>query len=150
MRGENPMVMARMRSGYAVIGDAQWLPGYCVLLSDVPGADHLTDLDWNSRARFLFDLALLGEAIETVCRPNGLRRINYEVLGNCLSVLHGHVFARYVWEPADKASGEISRYPSQLRNDPAHAYSDAAHGPLRAAITQELTRLVAEAYPIIL
>ncbi len=28
-RGENPMVLARMRSGYAVIGDTQFLPGYC-------------------------------------------------------------------------------------------------------------------------
>jgi hypothetical protein len=31
-RGENPMVMARMRSGFAVIGDTQHLPGYSLLL----------------------------------------------------------------------------------------------------------------------
>ena len=30
--GENPMVIAKMRSGFAVIGDTQFLPGYCVLL----------------------------------------------------------------------------------------------------------------------
>lgn len=30
-QGQNPMVLARMRSGYAVIGDVQFLPGYCVL-----------------------------------------------------------------------------------------------------------------------
>lgn len=32
-RGENPMVLAKMKSGFAVIGDTQFLPGYCVLLA---------------------------------------------------------------------------------------------------------------------
>jgi hypothetical protein len=31
-RGENPTVMVKMKSGFAVIGDNQFLPGYCVLL----------------------------------------------------------------------------------------------------------------------
>jgi diadenosine tetraphosphate (Ap4A) HIT family hydrolase len=82
LRGENPMVMARTRSGFAVIGDTQHLPGYSLLLTDDPAVDHLTDLDWERRAMFLFDLALLGEAVERACRPHGLRRLNYEVLGN--------------------------------------------------------------------
>jgi diadenosine tetraphosphate (Ap4A) HIT family hydrolase len=150
LRGENPMVMARMRSGFAVIGDTQWLPGYCVLLSDDPEADHLTDLEWPERARFLFDLALLGEAVERTCRPDGLRRVNYEVLGNSLGVLHGHVFARYEWEPADKALQEVGCYPTSIRNAPANAYSDAEHAPLRASITTELERLTAAAYPRLL
>lgn len=42
--GENPLVMAKLGSGYLVFGDTQHLPGYCVLLSDVDDADHLTDL----------------------------------------------------------------------------------------------------------
>ena len=58
LRGENPLVMARMRSGFAVIGDTQFLPGYSVLLADDPSANHLTDLDWPRRTQFLFDLAL--------------------------------------------------------------------------------------------
>ena len=32
-RGENPTVLARMRSGFAVMGDSQFLPGYCLLLA---------------------------------------------------------------------------------------------------------------------
>ena len=31
-RGENPYVIARMTSGWLVIGDIQPLPGYCLLL----------------------------------------------------------------------------------------------------------------------
>ena len=33
LRGENPTVLARLPGGFAVIGDVQWLPGYCVVLS---------------------------------------------------------------------------------------------------------------------
>jgi hypothetical protein len=35
-RGENPLVMARLRSGFAVVGDTQHLPGYSLLLTDDP------------------------------------------------------------------------------------------------------------------
>ncbi len=146
LRGENPLVMARMRSGFAVIGDTQHLPGYSLLLADDPTANHLTDLGWERRAAFLFDLSLLGESVERACRHAGLRRINYEVLGNTLPILHGHIHARYDWEPAEMAGGPVWRYPPDVRNDPACAYSDAKHGELRAAITAELQRLVEQAY----
>lgn len=145
-RGENPLVMARMRSGFAVIGDTQHLPGYSLLLTDDPSVNHLSDLDWKRRKEFLFDLSLLGEAVERACRGNGLRRINYEVLGNSIPVLHGHVHARYEWEPPDKIGGPVWRYPKDERNDPEHAYSDAKHGELRAAITAELQALIEQAY----
>jgi hypothetical protein len=36
--------------------------------------------------------------------------------------------------------------PKDLRNAPEHAYDDTQHGDLRAAITAELTRIMAEAY----
>ena len=145
-RGENPLVMARMRSGFAVIGDTQHLPGYSLLLTDDPAVDHLTDLDWEARKQFLFDLSLVGEAVERACRDRGLRRINYEVLGNGIPVLHGHVHPRYEWEPADKITGPVWRYPKELRNDAGYAYSDEKHGLLRSAITVELEALIERAY----
>ena len=146
LRGENPLVMARMRSGFAVIGDTQHLPGYSLLLTDDPSVNHLTDLDWERRKQFLFDLSLIGEAVQRACRENGLRRINYEVLGNSWPYLHGHVHARYEWEPRDKIGGPVWRYPRELRNAAEHAYDDARHGELRAAITAELQRVMDEAY----
>ena len=138
--------MARMSSGFAVIGDTQHLPGYSVLLTDDPTVNHLTDLDWARRKEFLFDLSLLGEAIHRACRTQDLRRINYEVLGNSLPVLHGHVHARYEWEPPDKIGGPVWRYPKEVRNDPACAYCDERHGDLRATITAELVELMSRAY----
>jgi diadenosine tetraphosphate (Ap4A) HIT family hydrolase len=145
-RGENPLVMARMRSGFAVIGDTQHLPGYSLLLTDDATVNHLSDLDWERRREFLFDLSLVGEALERACGPQGLRRINYEVLGNSLDFLHGHVHARYNWEPSDKIGGPVWRYAREVRNDPANAYSDERHGQLRAAITSELNDLIERAY----
>lgn len=59
-RGENPLVIARMRSGFAVIGDYQFMPGYCVLLAS-PQVDHLSDLPLPARTTFLVDMSLLGE-----------------------------------------------------------------------------------------
>jgi diadenosine tetraphosphate (Ap4A) HIT family hydrolase len=145
-RGENPLVMARMPSGFAVIGDTQHLPGYSLLLTDDSSIDHLTDLEWEHRKSFLFDLSILGEAVERACRPHGLRRVNYEILGNSIPVLHGHVHARYAWEPPDKIGGPVWRYAREVRNDPSCAYSDEQHGALRAAITAELRSLLRDAY----
>ena len=146
LRGENPLVMARMRSGFAVIGDTQHLPGYSLLLTDDPYVDHLTDLEWERRKQFLFDLSLIGEAVERACRENGLRRINYEVLGNAEPVLHGHVHPRYDWEPPERITGPVWRYPKDVRNAAEHAYSDDRHGALRAEITAALERLMPDAY----
>jgi len=135
-----------MRVGFAVIGDTQHLPGYSLLLTDDPAVNHLTDLDWERRKEFLFDLSLLGEAVERACRDGGLRRINYEVLGNAEPILHGHVHPRYDWEPPDKITGPVWRYPKDVRNDPRFAYSDEKHGELRGVITAELHALIEQAY----
>lgn len=145
-RGENPLVMARMRGGFAVIGDTQHLPGYSLLLTDDPAVNHLTDLDWERRKEFLFDLSLLGEAVERACRGGDLRRINYEVLGNAEPILHGHVHPRYDWEPPDKITGPVWRYPKDVRNDPQFAYSDETYGELRGVITAEVHALIEQAY----
>jgi diadenosine tetraphosphate (Ap4A) HIT family hydrolase len=138
--------MARMRTGFAVIGDTQHLPGYSLLLTDDLEVDHLTDLPRSRRRDFLLDLSLIGEAVLAVTRERGAHRINYEVLGNSWPHLHGHVHARYKWEPRDRIGGPVWRYPKELRNAPEHVYDDARHGDLRAAITAELLRVMREAY----
>lgn len=135
-----------MRSGFAVIGDTQHLPGYSLLLAADSAADHLSDLGWEARREFLFDLSLIGEAIEVACRDNGLRRINYEVLGNSLDHLHGHVHPRYDWEPPERITGPVWRYSSDERNSDEFAYSDERHGAIRAAITDALHDLMGRAY----
>ncbi|MEH7456945.1 hypothetical protein V7183_06800, partial [Bacillus sp. JJ1127] len=56
-RNENPMVIAKMKSGFAVIGDTQFLPGYCVLLA-APQVNTLNDLNFKERNEYLLDMSL--------------------------------------------------------------------------------------------
>ncbi|MFG0328883.1 MAG: HIT family protein [Phycisphaerales bacterium] len=96
-RGENPTVITRLPAGWAVLGDAQVLRGYCLLLPD-PVVASLNDLRGPSRAKFLNDMTRLGDALLTV---TGAARINYEILGNLEPALHAHVVPRYADEPDD-------------------------------------------------
>jgi diadenosine tetraphosphate (Ap4A) HIT family hydrolase len=89
---------------------------------------------------------LIGEAVWRACRNVDLRRLNYEVLGNGIPVLHGHVHPRYEWEPPERITGPVWRYPKAVRNDPQFEYSDEKHGELRAAITAELHAVMKLAY----
>jgi diadenosine tetraphosphate (Ap4A) HIT family hydrolase len=142
LRGQNPTVLRRMSAGFAVIGDVQFLPGYCVLLTDTPGADRLTDLPRPRRLRFLADLDLLGEAVERVCarRDPALRRVNLEILGNTDPFLHAHVRPRYEWEPAGLVGRPAWLYPPEHWTDPATALGPQ-HDDLRKALTTELDKL---------
>lgn len=141
LRGENPTVLKRLSASFAVIGDVQWLPGYCVLLSDDPSAERLTDLPGTKRLQFLQDMDHLGEAVERACArlDPGFRRINLEILGNSDAFLHAHVWPRYDWEPADLVGYPVWLYPHERWSDPATALSPQ-HEPLRAAIIRELDR----------
>jgi diadenosine tetraphosphate (Ap4A) HIT family hydrolase len=148
-RGEHPLLIATMRSGWAVMGDTQFLPGYVLLLSNVDGALHLTDLPRPARTEFLRDMGLLGEAVMTVCNSldPSLRRLNYEILGNSDPYLHAHIFPRYGWEDEELLSGPVWQYPGDRWTSPRDAYSDE-HEPLRGAIANELERVMTEAYPV--
>jgi diadenosine tetraphosphate (Ap4A) HIT family hydrolase len=142
-RGENPMVLARMRSGWAVMGDTQFLPGYCLLLSDVDGANHLTDLPAPQRDEFLSDMGRLGEAVLVACTglDPSVRRINYEILGNTDRYLHAHVWPRYGWEDPELLSGPVWMYPEDRWTSPRDAYAEE-HEALRQAISEQLARLI--------
>jgi len=97
-QGTNDKVLCRLKSGWAVIGDVQFLEGYCLLLPD-PVVTSLNDLSSCKRLAFLADMALIGDAILEV---TGAARINYEILGNTEPELHAHIFPRFADEPEDK------------------------------------------------
>jgi len=93
-RGELERVIARMLSGWAVLGDPQITSGYCLLLPD-PVVSHLNALVGDARQQFLDDMAALGDA---VLEATGAERINYEILGNVEPALHAHVIPRQATE----------------------------------------------------
>ena len=115
LRGENPTVLRHLDAGFAVIGDTQFLPGYCVLLVDELGVQRLSDLPRGKRMAFLSDMERLGEAVERACRrlDPAFRRVNLEILGNTDSFLHAHVWPRYEWEPADLVGLPVWLYPGE-------------------------------------
>jgi diadenosine tetraphosphate (Ap4A) HIT family hydrolase len=105
-RGENPTVLCRMESGWAVFGDVQILNGYCLLLPD-PVVASLNDLTIRQREAYLRDMSLIGDAILEV---TGASRINYEILGNSEPALHVHIIPRYDAEPDDLRRGPVWFY----------------------------------------
>jgi|SRR6185369_14021847 diadenosine tetraphosphate (Ap4A) HIT family hydrolase len=144
-KGEEPHVLHRMRTGWAVLGSTQHLPGYCLLVY-AGSANHLTDLPHPERTSFLFDLSLLGEAVSQVCaaRDEGFLRINYEVLGNLWPHLHGHVHARYSWEEESLRVGPVYLYGAE-RAKKEHAIG-AAHDQLHTDLREALSALTHDAY----
>ena len=141
-RGEHPLVLAKMRSGYAVLGLNQFLPGYCLLFAS-PKAGTLTELDIRQRNEFLLDMSLLGEAIEKACNP---RRVNYSILGNADPLLHAHVFPRYEWEADQYKNGPVWKYPDSIFADGKNDYSESSHGELKQRISYELEMLMKMSY----
>ena len=140
--GENPMVIAEMKSGFAVIGDTQFLPGYCVLLPS-RNVGSLHELSYKQKSEYLLDMSLLGDAIQTALNP---RRINYSIYGNTDAFLHAHVFLRYEWESERRKYMPVWQYPKEMWSDAQHQYSVDEHGALREKIRVHLLELVKEAY----
>lgn len=93
--GTDPTLIARLGTGWAVMGDPQVLAGYCLLLPD-PVVPHLNAMPHAAQGAFLADMARLGQA---VLELTGAVRINYALFGNVEPALHAHVFPRFESEP---------------------------------------------------
>ncbi len=121
--GSDPAFVARLASGWAVLGDRQVLPGYCLLLPDpvVPALNALAGAD---RAAFLADMAALGDAVLSVTRAV---RVNYAIFGNQDPALHAHVIPRYHDEPAQY----LISHPWSYDWGQAPAFDPEVHRDLR-------------------
>jgi diadenosine tetraphosphate (Ap4A) HIT family hydrolase len=131
-----PTVVRRVPSGWAVLGDQQFLEGYSVLLAD-PMVSDLTDLAPSPRARFLLDMSLIGQALMAVTPAY---RINYKILGNTDPWLHAHVMPRFAAEPDEYRALPAWVYPKEQRD--AAPFSPDRHANLMAALGDQLDRLL--------
>lgn len=132
--GTNPMIIIETNGGYAVFGDTQFLPGYCVLLPK-KNVFSLNDLTLEEREAFLLDMSILGDAIIKVCNPI---RVNYDILGNTDKFLHGHVFPRYEWESEERKKKPVWLYDESNWFDCEKLYDENKHKEIRENITQYL------------
>ena len=143
-QGLNPTVIARVPSGWAVLGDGQRLPGYSLILSD-PLVPSLNDLALEAQMLFLRDMALLGRAIQDV---TDCARVNYGIYGNSDPYLHAHVFARYAWEDPERA--RVPVWKSYSPDEPSaeeFQFTLEKHTDLRSKLEVRLLELLPESGP---
>ncbi len=131
--GRDPSFVARLASGWAVLGSPQVLPGYCLLLPD-PVVPTLNALAGAQRAAFLADMAALGDAVLAV---TGAVRINYAVFGNLDPALHAHVIPRYQDEPEGLRTAQPWAYDWSA----APAFDPEQHRDLGNRIHAALARI---------
>lgn len=95
--GSYPKQICRLSSGWVVLGDVQFLPGYCLLLPD-PVVPNLNAMAEEQRKTFLYEMSVIGDV---VLELTGAARINYEMIGNVEPALHAHIFPRFDNEPEE-------------------------------------------------
>ena len=136
IKGTNPMLIKELKGGYAVFGDVQFLPGYCVLLPKKE-VNSLNVLTLEEREQFLSDMSILGDAIIQSCTPI---RVNYDILGNTDNFLHAHVFPRYEWESEERKKMPVWLYDSSNWHNKETAYSPIKHDKIRNSILEYLNK----------
>lgn len=128
---ELPAAIARLPSGWVIMGERQVLPGYCLLLPD-PVVAHLNVLASDRRVQFLSDMARVGDAL---LAATGALRINYAMFGNLEPALHAHLFPRHADEPAATRTAQ----PWALDWQAAPEFTPTLHGDLQRRIAARLT-----------
>jgi diadenosine tetraphosphate (Ap4A) HIT family hydrolase len=131
----DPTLIARLPSGWLVLGDPQVIPGYCLLLPD-PVVPDLNALAPGPRTEFLADMAAAGDVLQEVL---GATRINYAIYGNLEPALHAHLFPRRSDEPAPLVTAQ----PWAWDWNAAPRFDRAVHGALLA----RLQARVADRFP---
>jgi diadenosine tetraphosphate (Ap4A) HIT family hydrolase len=126
--GANPRLICRVRAGWVVLGDVQFVRGYSLVLPD-PVVPDLNALDEAGRRDFLLTMATLGDVL---LETTGALRINYEILGNQEPALHGHVFPRFADEPPE------------LRTRPVWFYDWTAAPPFDPERDRELMQQIGD------
>jgi diadenosine tetraphosphate (Ap4A) HIT family hydrolase len=130
--GADPTLLARLPSGWAVLGEQQFLRGYSLLLPD-PVVDTLNALQGSARLQLLSDVARLGDALLEV---TGALRINYAIFGNQEPALHVHVVPRYVDEPEALRTA----HPWSYDWNAAPRFDAEREAPLQQALRAVLSR----------
>jgi len=128
--GNDPTLIARLPSGWAVFGERQFLRGYALLLPDPVVAD-LNAFAGEVRAAFLADMVRLGDAL---LAETGALRINYAMFGNQEPALHVHLVPRY----RDEAPNLATAHPWAYDWSAAPLWCDADLEGLRTRLRARL------------
>jgi diadenosine tetraphosphate (Ap4A) HIT family hydrolase len=128
--GSYPKAICRVQSGWVVLGDVQFLRGYCLILPD-PVVSDLNALGADARKILLYEASVVGDALLEI---TGAVRINYEILGNLEPALHVHIFPRF-----DDEAAELKTRPVWFYNwDQAPKFDPERDAPLMNDIRNSL------------
>jgi diadenosine tetraphosphate (Ap4A) HIT family hydrolase len=136
-KGTHAAAIARLGSGWVVMGSSQVIRGYCLLLPD-PVVPHLNALPHPQRTQFLQDMTKVGDALLNATHAV---RINYAMFGNQEPALHAHVFPRYQDEP----EAYRTQQPWAYDWSQAPQFDINVHGDLLETIRHELFSSTASA-----
>ena len=128
----DPFFLAELRESYAILHKHQPLPGWCTLwLKD--HHEQLGLLPADRQARLAADISDMASAMHRALP--GLRRINYECLGNVVAHVHWHLIPRF-GPPADPNPGATVwvRPSHELDCGVSHALRDDLVMRLRSAL----------------
>lgn len=140
LSGTNPTVLMRMKSGFVVFCDTQFLPGYCILLG-YPQNGLLNELPMERRTQFLTDMSLVGDAITRTVAP---LRINYAIMCNDLQLLHAHIAPRYSWEAPERVCRPVMQYPETMWSDEQYRFDRPEYADVRSRLEQNLKAVYQE------
>lgn len=135
--GRDPLLVMRLKSGFAVMSHTQFLRGYCLLLA-YPEVPSLQDLSPEGKLQFMYDVCQLGEAVQ---RATGCDRVNYGIYGNLDRFLHAHVVPRYNSEMSPFNEMPPMNYPEEIRGADEHVFDPANHRHLQVTIRERLQDL---------
>lgn len=87
----NPHFVKELSTGYLVLHDFQYYPGYVLFLLKNHHTN-LYDLSYKIKQKFLLEMDLVGQAAMKAYSP---KKIDYALLGNTIPHLHWHIIPRY-------------------------------------------------------
>jgi diadenosine tetraphosphate (Ap4A) HIT family hydrolase len=93
--GTYPGLIEEFRHSFFVVGDHQFFPGYCMVISKNHVRD-MMDLPTKLQLEIMHEVLFASRAIQLEFKP---WKLNHASLGNQVTHIHWHIFPRYEADP---------------------------------------------------
>ena len=140
-KGENPYFVKELETGYVMIGDHQHFYGYSLFLCKEHKIE-LFQLEPSVKRKFLEEMSIVAEAVSNAF---GAEKMHYELLGNCDTHLHWHLFPRKngdLENYGNKGKGPVWWYPREKMYSDGNCPSDSELKSMKAKLSEELEKLI--------
>lgn len=140
--GKNPYFVKELETGYVVIGDNQYFPGYTLFLYKEHGeVTELFHLTKDVRAKFMEEMTRVAEAVSKAFHAE---KMNYELLGMGDAHLHWHLFPRKMGDLGEyghQGRGPVWWYPMEKMYSEENRPSEDELEEMKKKLLQEIETL---------